>query len=102
VLELKIEAVAPGGREGGREGDLVLPNLVMVPGLRLLAVITVLGVDVEESEIAFAKRDEVPLGPEVGVEVLDLPAFLRHGEDQRRGLAGERGVGVEGDLVTIR
>ena len=58
-LELQEQAVAAGGRERGHE-----PQAVLV------------GVDVQEGEVALAQRDEVALGAQV---VLDRRPAGRRG-----------------------
>jgi len=88
VLELKIEPVATGGWERGVKLDLV--------GRQLVAL---LGVDVEEGEVAFAQGDQMPLGAEVGRQILDRPAIAADGEGERARLAGDRVVNVQPDLV---
>jgi hypothetical protein len=85
VLEVKEEAIPARGRERGLEADRAAGAVVV-------------GVDVEEREVAVAQRDEVAVGAEVALDA-DGPAGLGDREAQLRVPAGARRAAVEADVV---
>ena len=70
VLEVEVEVVAAGARDLGAELDVRAGLGLPVAGLPA-------GVDVQVGEVALAQGDQVPVGPEVGLQVGDRPAVLR-------------------------
>ena len=60
VLEVEVEVVAAGARDLGAELDVRA-------GLRLPVAWLAARVDVQVGEVAFAQRDEVAVGAEVGL-----------------------------------
>src|SRR5690606_23235158 len=93
VLEVEIEVIGAGSRDGGEEADLGTWSCAVVAGCPVR-------VDGATAGVVAAQCHQVSVGTEIGLQVGDWLSVLAHGEGEHR-VTTRRQVAVEGDLVAV-